>query len=515
MKFPRLLPIALLLASTASADVISGRVVDPNGNGVAGVDLDFTRSGGGGGNAHEMNDGTDANGFFTTTVDADVWDVLFYPPTPPATTLLGTIRTNVNANGPINIGTIVLQQGVSVSGTVRGMANIPVAGVKINANQTVSGQSVLLKSNTTSAFGLFSIAVPGNVAVDLQYLTANVFGQTLAPREVVGTTFTANTNVGNVDLLPGHHINGTVRRSNGTNISGADIDVFDAVTGDKLYTPGDNTTVTGTFDVIAPAGGLFDLMVCAPAGFNLVAADVNDLALNANTNVGILTMLNGVVMSGTIRDRHGVPMAGADVNVYQAGTNVQVPLCDDNAAVNGTYAVIVPIGVFDVVFSPNGPHLGFQKDRHNGVSITASFVLNGRFGGANTALHDAPGGSGTFVLPMTSSPSSHHGAPAIHWNGGVPSTSGAGATLAITGGAPGAVATALLGLDHGTTAGRALVRPALRVTTTLDAAGTGWIELPPLDASLAGRTVFAQFVVPEPGTKTDLATSPILGLELR
>jgi hypothetical protein len=513
MKAPRLFPLALLiLAPAASADVITGRVVDSNGVGVAGVDLDFTRAGGGGGNAHEMNDGTDVNGFFTTTVDPDVWDVIFFPPTPPATTLLATVVPNVNANGPIDIGTVVLPPGVLVTGTVRGVANIPVAGVKVNVFDNGSGDQLPLKNNTTSAFGVFNLALPPNQALDFQYLTANVFGQTLAPQEILDTTFTGTTNLGDLVLLQGSHLSGTVRHTNATAVVGADIDVLDAATGDKYFTPGDNTTAAGTFNVVVPTGGTYDVMICHPPAENLVAVDVNNLVLGADTNLGVLTMQPGVVMSGTIRNRNGSPHPGADINVYQPGTTIQVPLCQDNANGTGAYAVIVPIGTFDVVFSPTGPHPASHKDRHNGVVIGGPIVLNGQVGGRNIVHTPGPTKSGTYLLPFTGSTGGHPVAPALTWSS--PSTT-SGSILTVANGTPGTVAVALVGFEHRTLRGLEVVRPALRTPLTLDAAGTGWIELPPLDPNLTGVTVFAQLVQPGKGPTNGIASSPILGIELR
>src|SRR5215510_3927937 len=90
-------PLLLLspLGSLASADAITGRVVDQNGVGVAGVDIDVINLGSGG-NPHEVNDGTDANGNFLTTIDqSGVFEVRFFPPPPPLTSLLTGVVTNV------------------------------------------------------------------------------------------------------------------------------------------------------------------------------------------------------------------------------------------------------------------------------------------------------------------------------------------------------------------------------------------------------------------------------------
>ena len=89
-KAPAWLCSLLLLGPLAAprAEVISGRVVDSLGNGVAGVNIDVLNFGSGG-DPDVFNDGTDANGFFTTTVsEAGIFHVYFKPPPPPTTTHL-------------------------------------------------------------------------------------------------------------------------------------------------------------------------------------------------------------------------------------------------------------------------------------------------------------------------------------------------------------------------------------------------------------------------------------------
>src|SRR5262245_66102418 len=67
---------------------VTGHVVGPNGVGVPGIDIDLDNLGSGG-RPDVFNDGTDANGNFTMTVDPQgVYEVLFFPPPPPTTTLM-------------------------------------------------------------------------------------------------------------------------------------------------------------------------------------------------------------------------------------------------------------------------------------------------------------------------------------------------------------------------------------------------------------------------------------------
>lgn len=163
-RFQRLLtvpPLLLLLGYLASADAITGRVVDESGAGVAGVDIDFIKLGSGG-NPHEANDGTDANGSFLTTVDAGLYEIRFYPPSPPATTLLTGVLPSVVVVGTKDLGTITLVAGLSVTGTVKNSAGVPVGSVKVDVFNATTGARYPLKNNVTSAFGTFLLALPAN-----------------------------------------------------------------------------------------------------------------------------------------------------------------------------------------------------------------------------------------------------------------------------------------------------------------------------------------------------------------
>ena len=76
--------LLLLLSLETQSDTITGRVVDGNGVGVAGVDIDVKNLGSGG-TPNISGDGTDADGFFSTTLPAGLYRVFFKPPPPPVT----------------------------------------------------------------------------------------------------------------------------------------------------------------------------------------------------------------------------------------------------------------------------------------------------------------------------------------------------------------------------------------------------------------------------------------------
>lgn len=502
------LPLLLTFGSLASADAITGRVVDPNGAGVAGVDIDFVNLGSGG-NPHELNDGTDANGNFLTTVDPGVYEVRFFAP--QGTSLLTGVLASVVIVGTKDVGTIPLVLGASTTGTTKNTAGVPVANVRVDVFDLTTGAKVLMKNNVTNAFGNFNVIVPMNVPLRTELLTGGVVGQVLVPRELFGTV-TGSTSFGTKTLLPGFHVTGTVRNQLGAAILGADVDVTDPVTGDTFFTPSDNTNTLGVFDVVLPAG-TFDLEVNRPATAVLVGVDVDNLVVSAATNLGVLTMRNGVFLSGTVRNSAGATVQAADVNVFEVATGLSIALGSDNTNALGFYSVVVPTGLLDVVFSPPGPHHALAKDRHFNVSVTTNTTLDGEFPGA------PPRASQHAGLPKPVMPLPF-GSAAPGTGGSVPHIRGTlgktGLTLWITGARPGASARILLGSEHQTLAARSgleLVRPEAQLPLVLDARGEARLHLSLGNAARLGRALDLQLVVLDPGAARGLATSHVLAIE--
>lgn len=361
------------LASSASADFITGRVVDANGVGVPGVDIDVDNQGGGG-DPDIFNDGTDANGFFTTTVPNGIYDVIFHAPPPPVTTHLAQVVENVVVVGTKNMGTIVLPAGVAVSARcVRANGN-PVANINVDVVNKLTGENLLLKNDTTDAFGNFSVAAPPN-EINLELDTNGVLGGLLAPTRLTLAP-TVDTNLGDIVIPAGFHLSGTVQNSSAVGLSALDMDVFDSATGVQLYTPRDNTDAFGNFSIVVPMG-VYDVEVCPPLAQRLVAADDESVIVTGPTNVGILTCVNGFVVSGIIRNVSGTALAGVDVDVDFSGTGASVVTCADDSAANGSYAVVLPAGTLDIGFAYPAQHGTAAEDLHLNVVIGGDTVLNG------------------------------------------------------------------------------------------------------------------------------------------
>ena len=391
MRVPFVSLVALLLAMLDlpnRADFITGRVVDANGVGVAGVDIDVKNLGSGG-TPDITNDGTDAGGFFTTTLPAGVYQVFFKPPPPPATSLLTTMVDNVVVAGTKNMGVITLQPGVVVSARVIDSAGVPIAQLPVDVTDLATGELLVMNNDSTNAFGNFAVAVPTR-AIDLDLDPIHIIGRTLAPRRF-SLTPTANTNLGDITLVNGFVLSGTFRNSVGAAVSGVDLDVFEGASGARVFTPHDNSNSLGAFSMVL-APGTYDLEACPTFASRLVAVGVNGLVLQANLDTGVTTLASGVVLSGTVRDVNGTPLAGIDVDVRRTDSGAAVVTCNDNTSAQGTYAVVVPIATLNVGFALPGQHGTSGEDLHAGLTVASNLVLDGvlprptaEFTGAPTA----------------------------------------------------------------------------------------------------------------------------------
>ena len=366
--------LCALLAGSAHADFLDGRVVDSNGVGIPNVDLDVKNLGSGG-TPNIFNDGSDANGFFHVTVPNGTYRVTLNPPQPPGSTGLVTEIASVTIVGTANFGTVTINPGVTITGHVQNNVGVPVVGVNIDVIDP-SGTNAALLYDSTDAAGNFALNVPPG-AIQVRFDPSTVVGTTLAP---LAFDITANSAYafGTIQLQPGFVVSGIVRNPSGVAIANADADVYDVTTGAKLFTPGDTSSSTGFLDIVVPAGS-WDVDIAPPTGMALATRRFNALSVAAATNLGIVTLPTGLVLSGHVSDCNGLSMPGANVDLKDSTTGLSVGLSNDGTNEAGNYAVYVATGTYDVHLKPPaGQNLAVDVRRN--VTIAGATVVNGLLG---------------------------------------------------------------------------------------------------------------------------------------
>jgi hypothetical protein len=363
-----------VLSSAPRAETVIGQVVDTMGLPVAGIDLDFINQRGGG-VPIVFNDGTDAGGFFTTTVPPGLFDIVFTPAS--GTTNLSITIQDVGVVGTVDLGVITLPEGALLECRVLSHQGLPLASVAYEI--LAEADDALLAEGLTDLFGHFVATVPFGPA-ELRLDPELALGVTQAPR-VLELPLGMSTRLGDVILEQGFTISATLLLPSGLPAVTVDSDTRDAATGDVVWTPGDNSDATGTYAIIVPIG-VYDFVVCPKATTGLLAQEFTGVDITGDFFGGTHVLIPGVSVTGTVTDVLGQPLQNIDVDLVFPGTGAEVPLCGDNTNAAGQYSIIAPAGVYDLAFTP--PHdLFFGSAFQAGVAVINPVT-------ANSVLPDCP-----------------------------------------------------------------------------------------------------------------------------
>ncbi|HEX6883546.1 MAG TPA: hypothetical protein VF530_09205 [Planctomycetota bacterium] len=492
-RLPLLLLALVSLPSLAFGDLLTGRIIAPNGTGVAGVNINAFRSDNGNEEDNLFNDGTDASGNFSTTIPAGVWDLHFLPPGPPATTHVPLVLRNVVVSGTRALGTLQLQAGVSLGGRLVSQGGLPIGNVSIDVFEVATGFQIPQMQVSSNAFGNFALAVP-QVAVELRIVPSRTAIPLYFSRRMTVTP-AGNTSLGDIVLQDGFQVSGTVVRTvGGTGVAGLDLDFIDVATGIELWTPNDSTNSLGAFSTVVPAGTL-DIELCPSLASRLVAKGLRQ-TVSATTNLGTITLDPGVLLSGTVRNFAGVAVLNADIDVSASGIG-KVLTCNDNSSATGAYAVVVPAGTLRVTFNPPSYDVGLGRDLEKNLVVGADTVLDGVLPACDPATNYGNGLAGTGGL-----------VPRLRMSPGVPSLGNKDIGFRLRnarGGSTGFLIVGFAPASNPVLGGTVLVSPqnAFIVPIALGGAsgvaGEGTLDIPPqFSPALIGIDFFAQFFVHDP-----------------
>ncbi len=363
------------LSTTAHADFITGQVVNSMGVGIPGVDIDVKNLGGGGDPAIS-NDGTDAFGFFNTTVPNGFYRVSFTPP--PAASSLVLEVDNVVVVGTANMGVVALQAGSAVSGRFINELAAPLAGINVDVDVVATGEEVdPLPMDVSDVFGQFTVIVPKE-PVRLEIKPNPIFG--LAPRSI-DVDGSNPIDVGDITMRPGFTLTAFLRDANTLlPLTGVDLDVVDPLTKTELFTPGDNS-VSGVLDVTIPTG-TYDLEFRPGLGSSLAPMAITGFVVTGSHNIGNVDLVAGQTLFGTITDAMGAPAVGVDLDLNDPTTGTSILLTtNDNTNINGMYTVQAPAGTYTATF--RAPvELGLSDLVIPNVVLNGTTQLNGMMSAA-------------------------------------------------------------------------------------------------------------------------------------
>jgi hypothetical protein len=222
----------------------------------------------------------------------------------------------------------------------------------------------------TDALGFYSI---GNIPAGtwgFEFIPPG--GTTLLPKLILGIAVSGNTTV-NASLEAGKILSGFVRDTLGQPIFNIDLNVYDQATGDVLDTPGDNSDLTGFYDVVVPAG-TYRLRWRSVGGERWVTVEMENVAITNDTTIDI-AMESGFFVNGTVTGPGGSPVVNADLDAVDALTRQVIVTPGDNTNAFGQYSILVPPGTLDFRVQPQAADKLLPAEQ-TGVVIQKDTTIN-------------------------------------------------------------------------------------------------------------------------------------------
>lgn len=372
-----------LFAGAVAQFSLSGKITNPNGVGIANVNVDLFDSNGN--PVGILTDKTDALGNYNLNqpfgLPGGTYDVAFKPPA-------GSGLAPVINPGYVLSGNQVLNDtvpfGFTLSGYVRDTAGLGLADIDLNITDELTGQLVYTPNPTdnTDSTGFYSLVIAPGVYT-LTYRP--IAGQKLVAVEFKGVVFNTNQ-ARDVVLQPGFFVSGTVLDNTSQPVKDADLDFDISATKTRVPTPNDNTDNNGFYQVVV-AAGIYDITVEPQVADKLVGQRKFSVPVTKDTVVDF-TLQPGLYLSGLVRrasDFSGV--ANVDLDVYDTtAANTKIPTPFDFTDVTGAYQIVVPAGTFNVAFQPpvssglasvESLRISVTTDRTLNATLPSGFTLSG------------------------------------------------------------------------------------------------------------------------------------------
>jgi len=267
----------------------------------------------------------------------------------------------------------------TLSGTVTDERGQPVSQVNLDFVDVVTGDNMSVNNDSTDATGHYTVIVDPGI-YDVFFVPPA--GNRLAAHVVRSVNLNVNQVV-DVVLHDAWLITGRVLRADtGLPATGIDLDFDDLVGGEKLFTPGDNTDLTGAYAVEVPRG-IYEITFDGPPQDDplldppqLAHGRLVEISIDGSGDIELptITLDPGFVVEGLIRDDKGDAVANADLDFLLPGTEDEIFTKGDNTNASGFYETIVPPGTYDVEFRPPSGTI-LTTTRRNDVTISTDGIL--------------------------------------------------------------------------------------------------------------------------------------------
>lgn len=259
----------------------------------------------------------------------------------------------------------------TISGTVTTQSgNLPTSLVDVRLF-TGTGVPIGIPPTLTNGSGFYSITGIPAGSYQMQFVPPASTG--LLHLNVTGISVSGNTTV-DAQLEAGNILSGFVRNTSLQPLAGIDINVYEG-NGTKLETPGDNSDVTGFYDVVVPNGSYLLRWRSLDTLARWVTYEIDNVGFNDNNQTIDVTLESGWFVSGTVTGPTSAPVVNVNLDFLDVNTQLVVPTPNDNTNNQGHYRVLVPPRTYDVTAKAQpGDHL-FPGSR-TGFVVTKDTTLD-------------------------------------------------------------------------------------------------------------------------------------------
>ncbi len=338
----------------------SGTVTDatPQAHPVANANIDVTDAATGV-KLFVSHDRTDATGAFTLAVPAGTFVFGFKPE--KCNLLVGQESVSTTITADTALPRVSLLGGVLVRGTVTDTRAVPIVDVNTSYTSLSTGLQVFTFDDHSDASGNYSAVIPGQDTYDVNYAPNR--GVRLAGFKMTNVAVSNSSTqvLPTVQLKDAMLLSGRTVTYNGSPLAGIDLDLYPAGVTTKIYTPNDLSDAAGTFTVALEPGS-YDVRFQPASTTTLAAKRLRGISLAADVALGDVAILQGLTVTGNasyIDPLLGMlPVDNLDMDFYNAYTGEKAETLHDNTDCAGNYSVLVPAGLYDVVFVPPSCNTG-------------------------------------------------------------------------------------------------------------------------------------------------------------
>jgi hypothetical protein len=193
--------------------------------------------------------------------------------------VLAPRRIEVSVTDYTPLGLLVLEPGFLVTARFLDAGGSPVQGVDMDAEDRLTGDKVLTLHDNSDGNGEMSVVLPrGRYDLELcPFGSPNLVAAEISPANVG-----ADLALGNIVLVDGVQLTGTVTDFNGAPVLAADLNLRDQALGTPIALCQDNSNAAGVYSVMVPPG-TYEVTVTPPKTTLLVPMVFSNVIVTGRT----------------------------------------------------------------------------------------------------------------------------------------------------------------------------------------------------------------------------------------